>query len=249
MAGAPMIAARAAMRSGVGIVKVCVPKCVYSAAAPMLPEAVFAPSGDDCEFLTAKSISADLFKNVNSVLIGPGMGFNDETVAAVAKAASFARVPTVIDADGLNAISVEPEILNSDFLVAVTPHPGEMSRLVGKSVAEIQKSRIETALDFAKSHGVITVLKGSYTVIAFPSGKIYINATGNAGMATAGSGDMLAGMIAAFLANGTDIEKAVVAAVCLHGAAGDKTASKKGVRGILVSDMIEELPSVLNFGE
>ena len=249
MAGAPMIAARAAMRSGVGIVKVCVPKCVYSAAAPMLPEAVFTPSGDDCEFLTAKSISADLFKNVNSVLIGPGMGFNDETVAAVAKAASFARVPTVIDADGLNAISVEPEILNSDFLVAVTPHPGEMSRLVGKSVAEIQKSRIETALDFAKSHGVITVLKGSYTVIAFPSGKIYINATGNAGMATAGSGDMLAGMIAAFLANGTDIEKAVVAAVCLHGAAGDKTASKKGVRGILVSDMIEELPSVLNFGE
>jgi len=249
MAGAPMIAAKAAMRSGVGIVKVCVPKDIYAAAAPMLPEAVFSPRDGKEGYLSADDISINLFKNVNSVLIGPGMGFNDTTVSAVAKAAAIAKVPTVIDADGLNAISSEPEILNSDFLVAITPHPGEMSRLTGKSISEIQKNRIGTALDFAQSYGVITVLKGAYTVIAMPSGKIYINTTGNAGMATAGCGDMLAGMIVAFLANGTDIEKAVVSAVCLHGAVGDKAAEELGIRGLLVSDMIEKLPLILNFGE
>lgn len=249
MAGAPMIAAKSAMRSGAGIVKVCTPKDVYSAAAPMLPEAVFVPVEGKNGYLSSNDISLDLFKNVNSVLIGPGMGFNDTTIGAVAKAASVAKVPVVIDADGLNAISVEPVILNSKFLMVVTPHPGEMSRLIGKTVSEIQKNRISTALEFAQRYGVITVLKGSYTIIALPSGEIYVNTTGNACMATAGSGDMLAGMIAAFLANGTDPEKAVTAAVCLHGAAGDKAAKELGVRGILVSDIIEFLPKILNFGE
>lgn len=249
MAGAPMIAAKSAMRSGVGIVKVCTPRDAYSAAAPMLPEAVFIPTEGKNGYLSSDDISLDLFKNVNSVLIGPGMGFNDTTVGAVAKAVSAAKVPVVIDADGLNAISVEPVILNSKFLVAVTPHPGEMSRLIGKTVSEIQKNRISTALEFAQHYGVITVLKGSYTVIALPSGEIYVNTTGNAGMATAGSGDMLAGMIAAFLANGTEPEKAVIAAVCLHGAAGDKAAKEIGIRGLLVSDIIEFLPKILNFGD
>lgn len=249
MAGAPMLSAKAAMRSGAGIVKVCTTKETYFAAAPMLPEAVFLPQEGKNGFLSAEDIKADLFKNVNSLLIGPGMGINDSVVSAVARAAALAKIPTVIDADGLNAIAAEPEILNAEYLVAVTPHPGEMARLKGKSVSEIQKNRISVALEFAKEHGVITVLKGSYTVIAVPSGKVYINTTGNEGMATAGSGDMLAGMIAAFLANGTDPEKAVVAAVCLHGAAGDRAKEKLGVRGILTSDMIEQLPYILNFGE
>ena len=249
MAGAPMLSARAAMRAGAGIVKVCTTKEAYPAAAPMLPEAVFAPKIGKGGFLTANDITPDLFKGANSLLIGPGLGFNDETVGAVAKAAALAKIPTIIDADGLNAISVEPEILNSDFLVAVTPHPGEMGRLIDESVSYVQKNRISTALNYAKEQGVITVLKGSYTVIATPSGKVYINTTGNKAMATAGSGDMLAGMIAAFLANGTDPEKAVAAAVCLHGVAGDKVASELGTRGVLTSDMIEALPYILNCGE
>jgi len=124
-----------------------------------------------------------------------------------------------------------------------------MSRLTGKSVAEIEQNRISIALDFAKEYGVITVLKGSYTVIACPSGKIYVNTTGNAAMATAGCGDMLGGIIAAFLANGVEPEKAVVAAVCLHGAAGDYVAEKIGVRGVITSDMIESLPYVFNNGD
>ena len=249
MAGAPMLSAKAAMRSGAGIVKVCLPKEVYSAAAPMLPEAVFMPLNGKNGFLCGEDIKADLFKNVNSVLIGPGMGNNEIALSAVLKATAFSKVPTVIDADGLSLISSQPEALKSNAVVAVTPHPGEMSRLTGKSVAEIQKNRISTALDFAKKYQVITVLKGSYTVIACPSGKIYVNTTGNAAMATAGSGDMLGGMIAAFLANGTEPEKAVAAAVCLHGAAGDYLAEKMGVRGVITTDMIEVLPFVLNNGE
>lgn len=249
MAGAPMLAAKASMRSGVGIVKVCLPSDVYSAAAPMLPEAVFAPKNGKNGFLCGEDIKADLFKNVNSVLIGPGMGNNEDTLTAVSRAVAFSKVPTVIDADGLNAISCETDILKSDNVVAVTPHPGEMSRLIGKPITEIQKNRIGTALEFAKEYKVITVLKGSYTVIACPSGKVYINITGNAAMATAGSGDMLGGMIAAFLANGTIPEKAVVAAVCLHGAAGDYLAEKMGVRGVITTDMIECLPFVLRDGD
>lgn len=249
MAGAPMLSAKAAMRSGVGIVKVCTTKETYPAAAPMLPEAVFVPKDGRDGFLSSEDITVDLFKNVNSILIGPGMGYNDTTVGAVAKAASLAKVPTVVDADGLNAISAEPQILNSNFLVAVTPHPGEMARITGKSVLEIQQNRISVAREFAKQYGVITVLKGAYTVVAMPSGKVHINVTGNEGMATAGSGDMLAGMIAAFLANGIYPEKAVLAAVCLHGLAGDITAKKLGVRSILTSDMIEQLPYIFNSGE
>lgn len=249
MAGAPMLSAKAAMRSGAGITKVCLPRDVYFVAAPMLPEAVFTPTNGKNGFLCGDDIKADLFKNVNSVLIGPGMGNNESTLSAVLKSVEFSKVPTVIDADGLNVISFEPECLKSSAVVAVTPHPGEMSRLTGKSVAEIQKNRISTALDFAKEYQVITVLKGSYTVIACPSGKIYVNTTGNEAMATAGSGDMLGGMIAAFLANGTEPEKAVVAAVCLHGAAGDYVAERIGIRGVITTDMIEGLPFVLNNGE
>lgn len=249
MVGAPMLSARAAMRSGAGIVKVCIPKEAYPAATPMLPEAVFAPMNGKNGFLHGDDIKADLFKNVNSVLIGPGMGLNDDTISAVLRATVASNCPTVIDADGLNAISYEPDILKSNSVVAITPHPGEMSRLTGISVSEIQKNRISVALNFAKEYQVITVLKGSYTVIACPSGKIYINTTGNAAMATAGSGDMLSGMITAFLANGTDPEKAVVVAVCLHGAAGDMVAKKLGVRGPITTDMIESLPFILNNGE
>lgn len=245
MAGAPMLSAKAAMRSGAGIVKVCLPKSIYPIAATILPEAVFAPLEEKVGKLCADSVSGDILKGVNSLLIGPGMGLNDCTVSAVSRALAITKVPTVIDADGLNALAEEPDMLNQAKVpVIVTPHPGEMSRLIGKSVGEIQKNRISAALDYAVDKGVITVLKGAYTVIALPNGKIYINTTGNAGMATAGSGDMLGGMIAAFLANGMKPVEATVSAVCLHGAAGDLTAARLGIRGMTVSDMIEDLPAV-----
>lgn len=249
MAGAPMLAARAAMRSGAGVVKVCLPRDAYFAAAPMLPEAVFVPKTGKDGFLSGEDIKPELFKNVSSVLIGPGMSLNDNTVSAVFKAINFSNIPTVIDADGLNAVAFDTELLKSESVVAITPHPAEMARLTGKTVAEIQNNRILAAVEFSKEYGVITVLKGAYTIIATPSGKIYLNTTGNEAMATAGSGDMLAGMITAFLANGTEPEKAVVAAVCLHGAAGDNVAKELGKRGVLTTDMIEALPFIFKLGE
>jgi NAD(P)H-hydrate epimerase len=175
------------------------------------------------------------------------MGNNQNTKEAVKRLLSVCNLPTVIDADGLNCVADDLDILKSTVAqVIVTPHPGEMARLIKKDISWVEKNRVSCAKEFSKEYGVITVLKGAYTVIATPSGKCFINTTGCQGMATAGSGDMLSGMISAFLANGTDPVLAAVSAVCLHGAAGEKTASKLGVRGMIVSDMIDQLPFVLN---
>lgn len=245
MAGAPMLAARAAMRSGAGIVKVALPKSIYSSAATMLPEAVFEPLEENGGALCDQSIKSSIFKNVKSLLIGPGMGSGSGVVSAVARAVAFSAVPTVIDADGLNALSWDKEILNQiSAPVIITPHIGEMARLIGETTEYVENNKISVAMEYATQNGVITVLKGAYTVIATPSEDLYINTTGNEAMATAGSGDMLAGMIAAFLANGMEPALAAVAAVGLHGAAGDLAAKDLGVRGVLATDMIERLPYV-----
>ncbi len=245
MAGAPMLAAKAAMRSGAGLVRVCLPKSVYLVAASMLPEAVFVPLKENGGCLTGNSLEPEILRNAKSLLIGPGMGCNADTIAAVARISATTKIPTVIDADGLNAIAAEPEILKQcKTQLIFTPHSGEMARLCGVSVAEVEQDRIGIALRFAKEHGVITVLKGAYTVIAAPNGSLFINTTGNEAMATAGSGDMLAGMITAFLANGMSPLFASVAAVCLHGSVGDITAEEMGTRGVLTSDMIDRLPKV-----
>ena len=245
MAGAPMISAKAAMRSGGGIVKVAVPKIIYNVCAVMLPEAIFVPLEENDGALCAQSIVNNIFANIKSMLIGPGMGNNKHTKMALLKSLEMLETPVVLDADALNIIASNPNILKDIKVpVIITPHLGEMSKLTGKDISQIEKDRINTALEFSAENGVITVLKGPYTVIATPSGKLYINTTGNEGMATAGSGDMLSGMIAAFLANGISPESAAVAATCLHGAAGDFVSEKMGVRGMMVTDMIEALPYI-----
>lgn len=245
MAGAAALSAKAAMRSGAGLVRLCLPESIYPCLAGALPEVVFRPLRERDGFLSAESIAPTLFKNIDSLLIGPGLGACDATAGAVARALSCAAVPTVIDADGLNIIADDLSLLRqAKNRVIITPHPGEMARLCGKTVREIQQDRIGTAVRFANEWDVITVLKGAYTVIAEPEGRVFINTTGNAGMATAGSGDMLAGMIAAFLANGTEPVSAAVAGVCLHGAAGDAAAAQLGTRGMMTGDMIEQLPAI-----
>lgn len=247
MAGAAMICARASMRSGAGLVRLCVPNSIYSIAGPVLPEVVFNPLKDKNGFFYGESFKNDLLEKVNSVLLGPGIGNNDDTAEFVFNILKNSSVPIVIDADGLNALVGKTGLLKKLTVpVIVTPHPGEMARLFECSIETVEKDRIGTAKRFAAEYGVITVLKGAYTVIAAPSGKVYINVTGCEGMATAGSGDMLGGMISAFLANGTNPLTAAVSAVCLHGAAGEKTAGRMGVRGMTVSDMIEQLPFILN---
>lgn len=245
MAGAPAFSARSALRSGAGLVTVCIPKSAYPVAASYIPEAVFIPTDEGDGKFAPSSINRFAVKSADSIVLGVGMGVNDATVSVVFDVVSSANAPIVIDADGLNALSVEPDILNhKKSSVIVTPHPAEMARLLNKSTDEIQKNRVKSAQEFSKRYGVITVLKGAYTVISDPDGNLFINTTGSPALATAGSGDMLSGMIAAFLANGTEPLKATVSAVCLHGAVGELAEKELGVRGVLTSDLIERLPSI-----
>lgn len=247
MAGAPAFSARAALRSGAGLVYVCIPKSAYPVAASYIPEAVFIPADEGDGRFAPNSVKRSAVKNADAIVLGVGMGVNDATISVAYDVISSADSPIVLDADGLNAVALEPDILNhrkSDIIV--TPHPAEMARLLNKTTEEVQANRIACAKECAKKYGVITVLKGAYTVIADPNGKLFINTTGSPALATAGSGDMLSGMIAAFLANKIQPIKAAVAAVCLHGAVGEKAANDLGVRGVLTSDLIERLPLILN---
>jgi NAD(P)H-hydrate epimerase len=161
-------------------------------------------------------------------------------------------VPIVIDADGLNALAPWPEDLkgSAELPIIITPHPGEMARLAGKKTAEVVADRIGTAREFATKHHVITVLKGSRSLIAAANGEIYVNPTGNAGMATAGSGDVLTGLAAGFLAQRPQEPlQATIAAVFIHGFAGDIAAAKLGMRSLIASDIIENLSeAVLRVG-
>jgi NAD(P)H-hydrate epimerase len=159
-----------------------------------------------------------------------------------------ATVPLVLDADALTVLADDPGRLvgRDDREVIITPHPGEMARLIGSSIEEVQANRIEVATDFATTHGVYVVLKGHRTVIATPQGRVAINPTGNAGMATGGTGDVLTGMIAAWLAQLLDAEEACRLAVFLHGAAGDLAEADRGQVSMTATDLLEHLGEALN---
>ena len=151
-------------------------------------------------------------------------------------------VPIVVDADGINTIACCIDIIKKcKAPVILTPHPGEMARLCGVTAREIENDRVKYARDFAMKYGCILVLKGANTIIADKNGNITFNTTGNPGMSTGGSGDVLAGIIVSLLAQGLEPPNAAKAAVCLHGEAGDKAAEKRGERAMLPTDLIEEL--------
>lgn len=240
MAGAAVFSARAAYRSGAGLVMVCAPESIYSVLSQAVPEAVFEFSDN-----VSKEKTDAFLKKADSVLIGPGIGLEENAGKLVKNILLSVKVPVIVDADAITYLSRNPEILKQvNAPVIITPHAGEMARLCGISVESIINNPIKTAQQFSDEYGVITVLKGAYTCIAVPFDTPVINTSGNQGMATAGSGDMLCGIIAAFLANGMQPDKAAAAAVWVHGAAGDITAKRLGVRGMITSDMIEALPYV-----
>jgi NAD(P)H-hydrate epimerase len=179
------------------------------------------------------------------VAIGPGLGSAEESTRAFVRALAMQRQrPMVIDADGLNALAPWAENLrgSSQLPLILTPHPGEMARLTGRSIAEVVGNRVEIAREFAVSHSVILILKGSRTLIAAPDGEVYVNPTGNAGMATGGTGDVLTGIIAGLVAQKTDSAlEATISAVYLHGLAGDIAASQMGTRAMIASDIAAHL--------
>ncbi len=249
MTGAAILSATAAMRVGAGIVRLAAPEGVNGVLESRLTEVITIPLREtkkgymgieDIDKVTA------LLKISNSIAIGPGCGTTLELENLLRNVLELSGIPVVIDADGLNVLAQKIDLLSlSGAPVILTPHPKEFSRLTGLSVEEINSNRIETAVNFAQKWGVFLILKGAKTVVAFPNGEIYINNTGNPGMATAGSGDALTGMLAGFLAQGIVPEKAALAAVYLHGKAGDSAAAEKGEYSMIAGDMVEAIPTVM----
>ena len=248
--GAAALVSQAALRIGTGLITLGIPESLNSILEEKLTEVMTEPlpeTRDKTLGLSAQQKIFELCSRKTALAIGPGLSLNSETLRLVQQLVRKSTLPMVIDADGLSALAGKPEILrkNQKELV-LTPHPGEMARLAGKSIEEIQKDRIEVARGFAKEHGAILVLKGNRSLIASPGGEVFINPTGNPGMASGGMGDVLTGMIGGFLAQGLSALEAAKMGVYLHGLAGDYAAFLKGERGIAATDLVEVAPTVLN---
>ena len=243
MAGAAILAGKSALRCGVGLEKLAIPKSIYPIAAGSILESVFLPLSETSDGKISRTNIPRLLleaKKTTAVLLGCGLSVCDDTRALVKSFVENCTAPMVLDADALNCIAENPEILKkrkSDIII--TPHPGEMGRLCGITAKEVNADRVNVALRFAEKYGVITVLKGSGTIIASPNGQALLNTTGNSGMATGGSGDVLAGMTAGLLAQGKSAFDCAAAAVYLHGLAGDFAAEKLGKISMLPSDIID----------
>ncbi len=249
MTGSGCLAANAAMRTGSGLVYVAVPAGLSTIYSTKLTEPIILPLQDNGSGSLSAACSGQIVKAMNrmdAAAIGPGLSLNDEIVEAVRKVIRESRIPLVLDADALNAAARDASMLRDcKAEVVITPHPGEMARLTGLSIREVQNDRLKVAAEFARRYGVIVVLKGSRTVVALPDGTIHVNVTGNPGMATGGAGDVLAGIIVSLAGQGVKPAEAAIAGVYLHGAAGDAAAGKKGMHGMIASDIIEELPYML----
>ncbi len=244
MPGAAVIAGRAAVRSGLGILKMACVSENYSVCACSLPEAVLVPcknSPENYSVADLTTLKAALIGS-SALLIGPGIGTAAQTGRVIEELLISSAVPTILDADGINLAANRIELLKQvKAPLVLTPHPGEMARLLGVSPKEVEGDRINIARRFAEEYGVYLVLKGSNTLVAAPDGRMWVNLIGNAGMATAGSGDMLAGILLALLARGLDPAVAATSAVWLHSAAGDAAKLRLSENAMTPSDMIEEL--------
>ena len=246
--GAAALCANAAMRSGAGLVTLGVPEKLMPVMEPMVVEpmttALAQTSSGGLDAAALDDIIT-LLADKAALALGPGMGTDSGTQELIKNILAIASVPMVIDADGLNCIAKNPDILATvKAPVILTPHPGEMARLTGKTTADIQQNRMETARNFAEKHKVILVLKGAQTLVAYPDGAVFICPTGNPGMACGGMGDVLTGMIAAFLAQDLSPESAALAGVYVHGLCGDLLAEDHAF-GFSASDMVAGIPQAL----
>jgi NAD(P)H-hydrate epimerase len=251
--GAAIMAAKAALKTGAGLVTVGTPASCLPIVARSMVELMTEPLEETNE----KTISGEalprtlsLIRGKDALLIGPGISANKSTAEFVWKLIPKLRLPVIIDADGLNILAQKPGLLKKLPRPAIlTPHPGEFSRLLGISIAEVLAKRLEIVPAFALQYGVYLVLKGYRTLVAAPDGRVFINPTGNPGMATGGSGDVLSGMIASMLMQQRDPLQAALAAVYVHGLSGDLAAEKIGERALIAGDLIRFLPQALKMME
>ena len=242
--GAAHLAALGALKSGAGLVTVATPRSCLPIVAAMAPEYMTEPLDETAAgTVDFAALERVLDMKADVIAVGPGLGQTTSTAAFVQGLVERAGVPLVLDADALNAFSGEPErLMGRDGVdVIVTPHPGEMARLLNVSVEAVQNDRLNRARDFAAAHRVHAVLKGHRTVIAGPDGRAFVNLTGNAGMATGGTGDLLTGMIAAWFAQLLDAEAACKLAVYLHGSAGDLAEADEGDVALVATDVAARL--------
>ncbi|MCX7920993.1 MAG: NAD(P)H-hydrate dehydratase [Clostridia bacterium] len=246
MTGAGCLTAGAALRTGAGLVYLGVPASLTSIYDTMITESITLPLDDGGSGYLKKEGLELVLKQLDkstAAAVGPGLSVSDDIIQLVSRIIEYSKIPLILDADALNAISKDVEVLKKLRCEAIlTPHPGEMSRLTGLSIEEIQHNRLEVACEFAKKWGVITVLKGYRTIVAAPGGKVFINPTGNSGMATGGTGDVLTGIIAGLVGQGIKPLGAAVAGVFLHGLSGDSVAETKGKHGLTAGDLVNEIP-------
>ncbi|MDY0211854.1 MAG: NAD(P)H-hydrate dehydratase [Desulfuromonadaceae bacterium] len=240
--GAAQMAAEACVRSGSGLVTLVTPVTVQCSIAGHIPEVMTHGVSDTGWSVEMLPELERLWQERNAIAIGPGLGTEESCARLVRELVVRCPLPLVLDADGLNAVSAVPEIFKQRAgVTVVTPHPGEMARLCGCSVAQVQAERIRTAQEFAALFGVIVVLKGARTVIADPYGAVRINSSGNHGMASGGMGDVLTGVITAFIAQGLAALDAATLGVYLHGRAADLCAQQYGTTGYTATDVAKML--------
>jgi NAD(P)H-hydrate epimerase len=259
--GAAVLCAQAAMRAGAGLVSLGIPEGLNSAIIKIKPKEVMTlPLPETKEgtlSLSAFSRIKDFIRHIDVIALGPGLSQNKSTQGLVRKIVASCAKPMVIDADGLNALAGRLGLLHAAGRLPVcqagsmhaerilTPHPGEMARLLGISVSQVQRNRKAAAQKLARDYRVIAVLKGRNTIVTDYRVDTYVNKTGNPGMATAGTGDVLTGIIAAFLGQGLDAFGAAKFAVYLHGLAGDLAAKEKTQLSLIASDIIEKIPEAI----
>ena len=238
----------AAYRSGAGLVTVAVPKSALSSVAAVRPELMTEPL-DETEsgrvrFADAERV-LDLLKKMTVLAIGPGLGTEDETVRFVRRVYAEAEAPAVVDADALNALA--GALPRTDKRRILTPHPGEMGRLMARSTKEIQADRLGAARQLAEESGAAVVLKGDRTIIAFPDGEAWVNPTGTPALATGGTGDVLTGMIAGIVGQQPEAwKRALIAAVWLHGRCGELAGARLGEQAVMATDLLDYVPEAMN---
>jgi len=250
MTGAAALAAEAALRSGAGLVYAGIPQSLSAVIESKLTEAVKIPLPDSEGALAYEALAPilQLLKDKDVLAIGPGLSKKDQTAKLVKALIKKVppTLPIVIDADAINILSEEPRLLKAlKSSTVLTPHPGELSRLIKKKIEEIEADRVGVAKKVAADFNVVLVLKGVPTVTALPSGFVFINSTGNSGLASGGSGDVLTGLIAGLIAQGLRPEDAAPTGAYLHGLIADRLKEKTGERAMIAGDLIKEMPAVL----
>lgn len=248
MTGAALLAARSALRSGAGLVVLGVPASELPSVARRTLEAMPFPLPST----NRGAVSIEALPAVRTKLswcdaaaVGCGLSVDPETRTVVRSLLGKRKKPMVLDADALNALSGRPSLLRGGRTTVITPHVAELARLTGTPAEEIERDPFGSASAVARRYGVTVVMKGGPTAVADPGGSVFVNPTGNPGMATAGSGDVLTGVIGALLGQGLSAGAAAVAGVYLHGAAGDRARSRRGVHGLIASDIIAALPAAI----